>query len=1103
MRRGLAVVILWGFLSAVSCGSVWLAADSNMPDPNQEVTVYVHTDTPLYLLSLWAQAVGDANVTAVMGPNDCNQYGWDGGWNIDGYFDSEGWVAMGGVAWPNEANDVVGYFTFTYHGGQVSVSVAAEWSTGFDTDCQPAVFSTAPLLIGEPDPNEWLSGAMGETGEQSEQVVSIGAQEVDTNMADANTLWITAQFRRTIVPPVQLSGPNNSALQEPYARFPGLALEQTPTTGGTMGMALLDGAVSLYEITQSTILDPATVYYVPNPPLYIHSTTSEEIDVVIPSDTMIVVAQNWQSYGIVVCDRANVHFGAPAPTATPPTLPVYPGDVTNPVAPVWIVSEGQYPFFNNRIGLLIERTAGKRSRIENIYLWGFYYAVKVDQQLEAPISNLFITGCYCGITSYGSNLIANCVVDFFGVGNSQWPYWGVAFDFEPTSADQSIQFPNPEYQISNCLANDGDVGYWATGSDEWDVPNYWATDSVAANCFYGYACWNVLGISIVCPGLYNNYQDKNFAEMPFTYAVYETNDPFVGEQNGYRIFLNPDSQFVDAGSFLSPLPGWTTRTDGAPDEGIGDIWPHYQTTGIDLNPRANLNGDTILNMPDLAEFLDQWRVADPSSADFNRDGKLDFADVAVLGEDWLSNSMALVILDLESPAAVEQGNVRGVIGLRFEDIPLTAVLVSVYLDNQPIGELQFGWDTENDWITFDSSAFLNGWHVLRTITTDISGNVTNHTPVPLYFNNLLHGVVAGDHFHPSEDYVYSGFYDGAAILEAQLLDQDDQVIWSSTHEGPHVTIVVPGATFSAEYFCRLVVAETDSGMMAMGEPDASSSDTVTYKDLTKEFKQADWPNGARMVIVMPDTDVYKARKPAIKACAQACADRGVTWVALYYKDVTPQNLTYLFTKPAAKYVYWPGHANSHVGRDVRHGIEGVPRTHALCWKHTERRWRRDKWEKIGAFCRLNWNEPLPDDWDARGFDLWSLGMHDSWNKKIVFHDGCYSAVYWDMAAAYGVFSLQGYGSLDQIYIGWKVPVDTSSERLGEWLLGDTTAGVEMFWERMGRGDSIHQAFNHVGVYGSRPTRESFFGPDALYGDDNDNITFYGHGVVNKNTIRLE
>jgi len=91
---------------------------------------------------------------------------------------------------------------------------------------------------------------------------------------------------------------------------------------------------------------------------------------------------------------------------------------------------------------------------------------------------------------------------------------------------------------------------------------------------------------------------------------------------------------------------------------------------------------------------------------------------------------------------------------------------------------------------------------------------------------------------------------------------------------------------------------------------------------------------------------------------------------------------------------------------------------------------------------------LPNDWDERGFSLWNVGMHDSWNKKIVFVDGCLSAKYPDLAASYGVFSLQGQGSLDQIYIGWKIKV-LVSKGIMEQILGNTTEGVRMFWEKNG------------------------------------------------------
>ena len=160
------------------------------------------------------------------------------------------------------------------------------------------------------------------------------------------------------------------------------------------------------------------------------------------------------------------------------------------------------------------------------------------------------------------------------------------------------------------------------------------------------------------------------------------------------------------------------------------------------------------------------------------------------------------------------------------------------------------------------------------------------------------------------------------------------------------------------------------------------------------------------------------------------------------------------------------------------------------------------WEKIPVFSWIYEEEELPGGWNDRDFDLWSLGMYDSWNKKIVFVDGCLSAKYTDMAEAYGVFSLQGHGSLDQIYIGWTEEVDTHSIRLLEFFSGDTTAGVVMFWERLGLGDSVEEAFEYIDDHGSAQTQKSFFYDTIWEPGGDDNIVIYGLGFINLKDIEL-
>jgi len=947
---------------------------------------------------------------------------------------------------------------------------------GFDSDS-----IEIPELEPEPEP-------------ESDQPAVPNKPEPPQEEQNTHLMQITIQ--NTYEPPTLVNCPNEA---NPH-RLEGFAVPAAGEGGqSTMGKG---GYIELQEITDSLYLDPNEVYYVPYPPLLIHGVGGEEIDVVIPSGTTIVLAEDWD-YGIVVYDGANVCFGEPASEANEPNSIYEPSDTNSPAPPVWVVGESGSPFFNNFCGIFIDRTAGTRSKLDNIYLSGHYYGIQVDQQLDYPISNIYALGCYNGILGFGPNKILNSSVSYYGIWSPEWPYDGYAYEFMSESWDGTIFFGGTDFEIYNCLADDGDYGFTANGLYEPNgAPNFYSRDCVATNSYTGFNCVNgLLGISVICPGLYNNYQNKNFPELPFTDPVYEVNDPFVVNPNDYRIFLDPNSQFVNHGSGLTPFPGWTTNINGAPDEGVGDIWPHYQIRGVDKWLKADLNTDNAIDMNDLAEFTDQWLVTTPTSADLNNDQIVNFLDFAILANQWLLKEMSIEIFDPETIQTVEPNNVQGYVGIELKDIPLYAGIVSVYLDNQLIGSLSLGWEHEEQWVGLQSDAFSNGWHTLWLVTIDVYGGIINHKPINVYFNNLLYRIAGSDYFHPDDDYKYSGFYDGSSTLEAVLTDQDGQTIWSDNYTGQHISIVIPGATFDSEQFCELSIIEgTKSG-----------GSGVTKKDLTKKFKQADCPAGVRMVIVLPNKDVYKVRKPAIIECAEACNNRNVTWVPLYHHDVTEENLSFLYNKSSVRYIYWCGHGNSHVGRDERRGIQGVERTHTLCWRYEKAGWWdiMDNWHEIGAFSYTRQTFPdaplLPDNWDQRGFDLCSLGMYDSGNKKIVFIDGCLSAFNWDgagndMAYAYGMYSLWNAGHQDQIYIGWRIKVLTATPgSIWDWVLFSTD-GVKLFWERMGLGDDVYEALYYTDSYGSGGIKTTLWGLNGMmdlhesYDDSDDNIWIYGEGI---------
>ncbi|UCD06852.1 MAG: hypothetical protein JSW41_03360, partial [Candidatus Aenigmatarchaeota archaeon] len=782
-----------------------------------------------------------------------------------------------------------------------------------------------------------------------------------------------------------------------------------------------------------------------------------------------------------------------------PNLPV---DTNNPVPPVWLVPEYDIPFQHNWTGILIERSSSTKSRLTNIYVYGSYNGLLVDQQLEYPIKNCYIQGCYNGIVSFGEIEVSNNQVTFFGMlSDGISPYEGEGIAFVSESGDGTIVFEGVDYECWNNVVDSGDRGVVAYGvASPNDPPTLRVVNTAVADCnvaFNGFDAW--LGFDINYPGLYNNNYINNFPELPVDNPVYEVNDPLVIDPNDYRIFLDPNSAFVNGGWGYPEVmySGWTTRADGIPDSNKIDIWMHHQTNRLVKGPTANLNLDDVVDELDLAELCSCWMemVPDPMDicklGDLNGDGKVDFIDFSIFAGQWLFNEMSIEIVDLETSQVLSPNNISGYIGIRLKDVNPLAISVSTYLDNLLRGTTIFGWN-DTDYVSIDTDMFSNGWHTIRMVSCDLYGNIINHEPIKVCFNNLLYKTSGDGYFHPGEDYKLSGFYNGGGSVEATLKSSSGSVIWSDKYSGSFNTVVIPGSTFGTRKFCELTITET-GGM-------AKSSSGVTKKDLTKKFKQSDYPGIVRMAIILPNKDVFRRRRPAIFECADSCNLRGVIWAVLYHHDVNEENLRFLYNKGSLRYIYWCGHANSHVGRDMRQGIAGVERTHTVCWQYQKSGWWDlfNNWHERGVFSYTRQTvaegAPLPGGYDQTGLDLRTFNMYDSMNKKLVFVDGCNSAVFWDMAGSYGVFN-----QVDQIYIGWRIEVLVSTGLIE--LLLNTTEGVRLFWYRMGQGDTVFNALYYTSSQGSAGVKQALWGPNGLVDIGNyegdDNLFCWGQGLTTK------
>jgi hypothetical protein len=144
------------YLPDYNLPAIYLTCDNNTPQPNDEVTIQVHSVAPLFAMGLGIYISGDANITTAMCEADCNSFGWDNGWSSDPYIDPNGWVYLSGVKWAADVNGVVSYVKFRYRSGQVNVYIDQENSLTFEWngDSCPIVPLSQEVLLISRDPNE-------------------------------------------------------------------------------------------------------------------------------------------------------------------------------------------------------------------------------------------------------------------------------------------------------------------------------------------------------------------------------------------------------------------------------------------------------------------------------------------------------------------------------------------------------------------------------------------------------------------------------------------------------------------------------------------------------------------------------------------------------------------------------------------------------------------------------------------------------------------------------------------------------------------------------------------------------------------------------------
>ena len=530
------------------------------------------------------------------------------------------------------------------------------------------------------------------------------------------------------------------------------------------------------------------------------------------------------------------------------------------------------------------------------------------------------------------------------------------------------------------------------------------------------------------------------------------------------------------------------------------------------------------NIGEYFESLGEIRTdIDPRFMDLNYDGIVNYKDFYILDLFWGLPETKITILSLETNDVLSLNNLYGEISI-FMDYNTVYWVdeVLVYLNDELVD--RWCWATQDiPRINLSTEYFLNGYHDLILVRR--VRDIHFPTTYKVKFNNIFSNIKVdsilplSDPNDPNsliESYSFSGHVSlPSSVKIVDLID--GSTLWSKDISVGSFSFTIEDNIFSDSFFGEFILYSdpnyndpnstpvyynADENFVLSNEIDISDPNNISGRDFRRLLKSGfskEKANNSIMAIILPHTDVVRARRAPIMKAIETAYKRDVPFVILYKYDVNWENISYVYKRNHIRYIYWVGHANRQVHCSETGGA--VQRTNFGIWER-EWNWRRpfSRWveNRIFSFTRQSLHNayPLPDDWDERGKDLDILGMYDQRNKKLVIKDACLSAFHLDVPFSYGIFSDSGQGFLNQTYVGWRIATELSGMKyIDQWRLDDSNEGWIIFWEQLGRGRSVGDALYRIFLRGSGPAQIAFFGynmtPDLSNPDSDDNIRVFG------------
>jgi hypothetical protein len=1038
MGKILIALFVVGFAFSVSAGSISLVSQANLPEPNEEITVYVQTDTPLFAMGIGVYIVGDANITTAMSEADCNQYGWDNGWNSDPYIDPNGWVYVNGVRWNADANGTIGYFKFRYNSGQISVYIDQENSLAFGWDgnsCPEVPFSTNTLLFGEPDPNQMMQGGqqpdLPEPADANQSLLPLAPRE-DTNPRQPKNLKL-------------YSLDINAGGLLCAADFKQASEIQSPDSVQSQ----MDGPLSTIEVTL-----PITSNQIWTADNIYHVTTDVDVQalLVIEPGTVVQFGPNgtlWINNG-----------GALISSGTPDKPITYTADTTT--------SSYQYYWYP----VYVEPTASPASRITYSIFRNARVGLFIeDNELDNPVeNNCFFHNTY-GIVEFGTrhaDIINNLIYDTYSEG----------IEVSMMSA-ASIADANSHIRIANNTCHYyqdyGIVVFGADNSADAGVVEFYnnvvSGSYVFGSGFSDYAYW-----AISNTGFYNNANNSNAVG---DFPVYATSNPYInGSGDPNRCFLNQACPFINAGlEYIeqTPLIGKTTDLTGTPDSNKTDIGFHHPNWNfVNANTgfaAGDFNKDTITDFKDLYTLTANWlnSVTPGSGPDLNSDGTVNFKDFTLFANTWGQTQGEPNITPVISGDA---NDITGEFQIGIAGIGVNTCHAYVMIDGQFIDEIADLSSTDSNVINIDSRTFRNGAHTVKACTLDSSGNLTVSQTRCLVFNNSLSCLSASDTFEGGNTYNLSAFYSGNEDLYLELYNWNNNLIWMSASSSGGLNVAIPSSLLNSQIYD--VKIQKSGGMMLESSGTDYWEKSISKKYVpTESYKFAIFLTGSWSFLdwLADDGDPADQMKEAVAAIVQACEGRHISYVVLYKKQCNWANFASVLSSHSVSYVYMV----SRGGFSISRGSTFVQRT---WFELADSKVCSYKKSDFGGSPPENYEE-LPGDWETspQKHSMHSLGLAYSHQMRIVHLDFCFQGRYWDMMSEWLTPDI-----LDNLFVSWSQAVQSTHPNQKKWS--------KDIWTRLGNGtDRYYDAQYYAAMHNDWGAY--LLGKVALAGSDQ--VTFTNEG----------